>query len=89
MDFAGSTPQGDKVLYAANLSADGSFRVDGPDGRGIPKGTYRIAVLHSGFLGAGGDRFKARFSSDKTPLSVDLTQNANLTIDVGAGTVSQ
>src|SRR4051812_11222739 len=42
-----------KYLFSASMSSDGSFRVDGPDGRGIPKGQYRITVLHSGFEGRG------------------------------------
>ena len=61
----------------------------GTDGRGIPRGQYKIAVIHSGFQGAGGDRFGARFAEEKTPLVVDLTQNARLTVDVGAGTVTK
>ena|SRR5437868_15543765 len=75
--------------FAATIDGGGSFRVGGTDGRGIPRGQYKIAVIHSGFQGAGGDRFGARFAEEKTPLVVDLTQNARLTVDVGAGTVTK
>jgi hypothetical protein len=88
VDFA-TTVENAKFLFPATISADGNFRVDGPEGSGIPRGPYRITVLHSGFLGAGGDRLKARFAGDKTPLTVDVTENTNLTIDLGAGTATK
>lgn len=75
--------------FAATVDAGGAFRVGGTDGYGIPKGQYKIAVTHAGFLGAGGDRFNARFAEEKTPLVVDVTKNTRLTIDLGAGTVKQ
>jgi hypothetical protein len=77
-----------KYRFPATIAADGSFRVDGSDGRGIPKGAYRICVLHSGFQGAGGDRLQTRFATEKTPLGVEVKQNTKLTIDLGAGTVT-
>jgi hypothetical protein len=88
VDFHG-TANGAKVAFAATVAEDGTFTVPGADRKGIPRGQYRIAVLHSGFLGAGGDRFKARFASDKTPLAVEITENTTLTIDLGAGTVTK
>ena len=75
--------------FGTTIDANGFFRVDGPDRGGIPRGQYKIAVLHSGFQGAGGDRFNARFAEERTPLVVEVTKNARLTIDVGAGTVAQ
>jgi hypothetical protein len=78
-----------KVLYSATVNADGSFRVEGADRRGIPRGTYRIAVLHAGFMGAGGDRFNARFAAEKTPLTIELTEHSRLKIDLTAGTVTK
>src|SRR5947208_8845086 len=87
VDFVG-TINDRKYLFPATIASDGSFRVDGSDGRGIPKGQYRISVLHSGFMGAGGDRLQTRFAAEKTPFSVDVKQNTKLTIDLGAGTVT-
>jgi len=87
VDFVGTVKER-SYRFAATIDPSGSFRVAGTDGRGIPRGQYKIAVLHSGFLGAGGDRFGARFAEEKTPLVVDLKENARLTIDVGAGTVT-
>src|SRR5207249_8932063 len=57
VDFVGTINER-KYLYSATIAANGSFRVDGREGRGIPKGQYRITVLHSGYLGAGGDRLQ-------------------------------
>src|SRR5215471_8562671 len=88
VDFVGTIKER-AYRFAATIDANGSFRVGGADGRGIPRGQYKITVVHSGFQGAGGDRFGARFAEEKTPLVVDLTQNVRLTIDLGAGTVIQ
>lgn len=88
VDFVG-TVNDRQYRFPATITESGSFRVDGAEGRGIPRGQYRINVLHSGFLGAGGDRFNARFAGDKSPLVIDLTENARLTIDLGAGTVAK
>jgi hypothetical protein len=88
VDFVG-TRKDHNYRYNATINSDGSFRVDGADRRGIPKGPYKITVLHSGFLGAGGDRLNTRFAEEKTPLAIDLTKPAKLTIDLGAGTVSE
>src|SRR4051812_41271300 len=87
VDFVGTVKER-SYRFAATIDPNGAFRVGGTDGRGIPRGQYKIAVLHSGFQGAGGDRFGARFAEEKTPLVVDLKENARLTIDVGAGTVT-
>ena len=88
VDFVG-TRKDHNYLYNATINSDGSFRVNGADGRGIPKGPYKIAVLHSGFLGAGGDRLGAKFAVEKTPLAIELSKNTKLTIDLGAGTVNE
>jgi hypothetical protein len=88
VDFVGTVKER-AYRFAATIDANGSFRVGGTDGHGIPRGQYKIAVIHSGFQGAGGDRFSARFAEEKTPLVLDVKQNAHLIIDVGAGTVTQ
>jgi hypothetical protein len=88
VDFVGTIKER-PYRFAATIKPDGSFQVGGSDGYGIPRGQYKIAVLHSGFLGAGGDRFSARFAEEKTPLAVDVAKSAKLTIDLGAGTVRQ
>jgi hypothetical protein len=88
VDFVG-TVNGAKMLFPATIKSDGTFTVGGSNKAGIPRGEYRITVLHSGFLGAGGDRLKTRFAADKTPLVVEITENTSLTIDLGAGTVAK
>ena len=86
VDFVG-TVDGDSFVFPATISASGAFQVEGAERRGIPRGEYKIAVLHSGYMGAGGDRLGARFAAEKTPLAVQLNENAKLAIDLGAGTV--
>src|SRR5262245_51588278 len=86
VDFVG-TVDGNLYVFPATINSSGAFSVDGPDRQGIPRGQYKVAVLHSGYMGAGGDRFGARFAAEKTPLAVDVKENAKLTIDLGAGTV--
>jgi hypothetical protein len=88
VDFVGNQ-NGHQYRFPANITATGSFRVDGAEGRGIPRGQYKINVVHSGFQGAGGDRLNARFAGDNTPLVVELTDNTSLSIDLGAGTVTK
>jgi hypothetical protein len=88
VDFVGAI-DGNSFVFPATIKPDGAFRVDGSDGSGIPPGEYKIAVLHAGYMGAGGDRFGARFAAEKTPLVVTLDKNTHLKIDVGAGSVSQ
>jgi hypothetical protein len=88
VDFVGTIKER-PYRFAATIKPDGSFKVGGSDGSGIPRGQYKIAVIHSGFLGAGGDRFNARFAEEKTPLEVDVAKATSLTIDLGAGTVAQ
>jgi hypothetical protein len=88
IDFVG-TVNGNSYVFPATITPTGAFKVDGAERRGIPPGEYKITVLHSGFLGAGGDRLNTRFAAEKTPLVVELTENAKLTIDLGAGTVTK
>jgi len=88
VDFVGTVKER-AYRFAATIDANGSFRIGGTDGYGIPRGQYKIAVIHSGFMGAGGDRLGARFAEEKTPLVVDVTQNTRVTIDLGAGTVTK
>ena len=88
VDFVG-TVNGDSFVFPATIAPSGAFHVDGSDGRGIPRGEYKIAVLHAGYMGAGGDRLGARFAAEKTPLVVKVSENAKLTVDLGAGTVGK
>ena len=88
VDFVG-TVDGDSFVFPATITPSGAFHVDGAERRGIPRGEYKIAVLHSGYMGAGGDRLGARFAAERTPLAVQLSENASLTIDLGAGTVAK
>ena len=94
-NLSGDTPDtfaidlvGNGFIFSATPAGDGTFTVPGSAKSGVPRGTYKITVLHSGFMGEGGDRFKARYALEKTPLSVELTKSADLVIDVGTGMVT-
>jgi hypothetical protein len=78
-----------KFLLAATTQSDGTFSVGGSDGKGIPRGQYRITVLHAGPEGHGGDKFKGHYAAEKTPLIVDITESTSLTVDLGARTVTK
>jgi hypothetical protein len=88
VDFVG-TVDGNSYVFPATITPGGKFSVDGPERRGIPRGQYTVAVLHSGYMGAGGDRFAARFAAEKSPLVVDVNENLSLTVDLGSGTVER
>lgn len=84
----GGGPQA--ARYAVQLAADGSFRVRGPDGEGLPPGAYTV-VATSGIEGQGWrEKFKGRYEVGKSPLKVQIPDVAEqrLTIDLAAGTVN-
>jgi hypothetical protein len=60
--------------YAAILEEDGSFKVIGKDGKGLPPGKYRVTVEH---LKKKADLFKGAFSGKKTPIVREVTDGAN------------
>jgi hypothetical protein len=90
---AQNLPPGDKGLRVTFINADaaqypavvdpteGSFTVPGDEGRGIPPGTYRIAVG----VGAMGqpDLFKDAFSEQKSPLTVEISKSCEVVVDIG------
>lgn len=78
---------GNGFVFPATVGPDGRFTIPGSAGAGVPRGSYKLTVLHTGFMGAGGDRLKGRYTADTTPLTLDLTKSAELVVDVGAGTV--
>jgi len=43
IDFVG-TVDGASYVFPATIAPSGAFRVEGAEGRGIPKGEYKIAV---------------------------------------------
>jgi hypothetical protein len=52
--------------------ADGSFRVTGKDGKGLPPGKYRVALEH---LKQKKDLFKGFYSGKQTPIIREVTDS--------------
>jgi hypothetical protein len=72
------------VSYPARVNADGTFTVEGPEGKGIPPGQYRIAVSATTYGSGSGDRFAETFGPAKTPLACEVTSGTReITVDLG------
>jgi hypothetical protein len=69
------------TVYNANVGADGSFEVKGPDGKPIPAGKYKIAVLAMDPYPTK-DLLGGKFSEDKTTIVRDVSGAQSLDIDV-------
>ncbi len=62
---------------------DGSFVVEGYDGKGIPAGKYRVAVRRLGQTPNGpGDVWQGKFERDKSPFVVDVPSDDDIVIDI-------
>jgi hypothetical protein len=84
---AGGGPKATR--YAVHLAADGSFTVRGPDGEGLPPGSYAVYAT-SGVEGQGWkEKFKGRFAAGKSPLRFEVPDvpEQRVIIDLAAGTV--
>jgi hypothetical protein len=90
--FFVTTHEGEALRSMALFKpADGTFLCDGPTGRGIPEGTYRIE-LHpaSADFPPNIDRFfHGEFLGAKSPLKITLTRSnsQDVVVDVGTKTV--
>ena len=75
-------PNARKVTYTAALGEDNSFEVFAPDGKGIPAGKYKVALM----MMAPGAPMEAKvndqFSSSKSPIEVDVTGDQFVDIDL-------
>jgi hypothetical protein len=75
---------------------DGTFTVPGPDGRGIPRGSYRVALIQKPTReaikaakpkkGEAADReadaFGGKFGSETSPIVREVTSDQELVIDL-------
>jgi hypothetical protein len=66
--------------FAVYSPADGTFKVNGPDGQGLPPGKYRISVAKAAM--GRPDELKDAFSRDKSPLTVDIPASSPVNIEV-------
>jgi hypothetical protein len=91
--FSQEVPAGQKPVGASGAvkPEDGTFTVNGPGGRGIPPGRYRISL--SSQINGGNDRnrFERLFSPQKQPLIAEVGPEKGQTfrIDVGRWTVTR
>jgi len=60
--------------YVAVFDGNGSFKVTGKDGKGLPPGKYRVTVEH---LKKKEDLFKGAFSGKRTPIVREVTNSSN------------
>ena len=77
--FGSGGTMGDS-FFAIYSPADGTFKVGGPDGKGIVPGKYRISVS-KGAMGQP-DELKDAFSRDKSPLTVDIPAASSAVVEV-------
>jgi hypothetical protein len=71
--------------YPATVNfQDGTFTVDGHNGKGIPAGKYRITMTMGPF---GQDKFNGAFAIDRSPLAVEVPTTGEVVIDVTKKTV--
>ena len=68
--------------FTGNVGADGTFTVTSPDGKGVPKGKYKVAV-HQWDPYPRVDLLKGKYSDTKTTLVRDIDEGKDLDIDVG------
>ncbi len=68
--------------YEATITdgTTGSFELIGADGKGIPPGEYRVAVV----LAPHGsqDQLKGRFSREKSKIQIEVKPNEDVVIDI-------
>jgi hypothetical protein len=68
--------------YSADTKPDGTFKIIGSDGKGIPPGKYKVAVqLFDPY--PSNDLLKGKYAMGKTELTVDVGKE-DVVIDVGS-----
>lgn len=71
-------------MIGANVDASaGTFTVNGPDGKGIKPGRYKITVTGSP---GSPDPFNGKFTPEKTQIVRDVKPNEEIVIDVSKPT---
>lgn len=79
------------ISLSANAKPDGTFVIDGGDGKGIPVGKYKVALAHRNMMvnrnrppsGSGqGDVWGGRFFVEKTPFTFDIQDDQEVVLDI-------
>jgi len=76
----GTADAGTEIPAKIIDAKDGTFELTGGDGKGIPPGRYRIAVILAPVGGT--DVFKGKFDKTNSKIERDITGNEDLVIDV-------
>jgi hypothetical protein len=75
MFFVPTTAEGTTYdsYVAVYDKTDGSFKVTGKDGKGLPPGQYRVALEH---MKKKQDLFKGAYSAKRTPIVREVSSNS-------------
>lgn len=81
-----ATPE-TQLRFNARANPDGSFRMAGPEGKGIPAKAYKVAVVNVPMIPdprkPSGDRLQGAFDEAKTPLVADVGAKRSFVFDLG------
>ncbi len=81
------------ISLSTTAKLDGTFVIDGGDGKGIPVGKYKVVLTNRNSMvdrtkpqagGAQGDAWGGRFSQEKTPFTFDIQDAQEVVLDVKA-----
>jgi hypothetical protein len=76
-------PDAKKVTYAGAFNGDdNSYEVYAPDGKGIPKGKYKVTLNMMAPGSPVADKINDQFSPSKSPIEVDVTGDLDYDIDL-------
>jgi hypothetical protein len=76
----GTADAGAEIPATVIDASEGTFELTGPDGKGIPPGRYRVAVLLAPIGSA--DAFKGKYDRDNSKIEVELKDGEDLVIDL-------
>lgn len=80
LDSAGKVAK-ESVSYGTRVGKDGSFTLDGPDGKGLPIGKFLVTLRRTG--GSGPDPLEAKFSAAATPFrEIEVAQGKEVLLDI-------
>lgn len=76
----GSVDAGEEIEARIIDATDASFELIGADGKGIPPGKYRVAVVLAPF--GGFDYLKGKYSRENSKIEVEVKEGEDLVIDL-------
>jgi hypothetical protein len=75
-----SVDAGEEIQAQITDASQGTFELIGADGKGIPTGKYRVAIVMAPFGGT--DALKGKYSREKSKIEVEVKEGEDLIIDV-------